>query len=103
MPSPFTTSQSPDGTPGPLLEELVWLQGLARRLVGDEAAANPELVDHVLDAYLGVRAQGSRAERSRQALTEAFPGLHVWTALRRSPPPERLEALVALGDELFRS
>jgi len=74
-----------------------------REYVGDEAAEDPELVDHIIDAYLGVRAQGSRAERSRAALTEAFPGLHVWTALRRSPPPERLDALVALGDELFRS
>ena len=44
-----------------------------------------------------------RAEVARETLGKAFPRMKVWTALRRSPPPERLDALIALGDELFRS
>lgn len=62
MPPPPTSSPSPDGTPGPLLEELAWLQGLARRLVGDQAAAD----DLVQETWLAaLRRFGRNAMPSR--------------------------------------
>lgn len=66
-----------------------------------EDQVSPELVERVLESYAGLQAQGKRAEKSQKALQDAFPRMRVWTALRRSPPPERLEDLIGLGDELF--
>ncbi len=73
--------------------------GELRQALGDRCDA--ALAERILEVYEDARAQGARARRARAELDVAFPGLRVWTAARRSPPPEGVDDLVDLGDEMF--
>ncbi len=85
----------------PELPEPPELEELSRVLADSGQAGADALAGRMLEVYADARAQGDRARRARAELAEAFPGLKVWTAERRSPPPEGVDDLVDLGDELF--
>ena len=86
----------------PSLPEAPPVDAVAARLAeATKPEVAQELAAHARAAYEDARAQGERARQAKANLAKAFPGLRLWVAARRSPPPDGLEDLRALGDELF--
>jgi anion-transporting ArsA/GET3 family ATPase len=66
-------------------------------LTGEQRAQ----VQRIWTAYAGARALGEQTRRSIDAITASREGLQVWTASRRSDPPDTLPELQQFGVEIF--
>ena len=85
----------------PLLPDPAPREQLERALIaqlGDNEAAR-RAVDRIWTTYAGIHELGHRTQRSIAAIAQT--GVEIWQAPRHIDPPDTLEELERLGDEIF--